>query len=167
MSGTGIERRRHERFDLMAQVHVKHGTVDFVLELVNISESGAMLELGSLKAPPWVRAGKDVSITLFDEETLEDIVIAASIVRALDNAFAVCFNNVTDELREAILRVIRNAVAEAQRASAEARRIAAGAPPRPDALPANRLPAGGARVPKDVRADDKKPVVPPPLPKES
>ncbi len=48
---TGVERRRHERYELMAQVRVQRGGTDYVLDLGNLSLSGALLSLGSLRKP--------------------------------------------------------------------------------------------------------------------
>ena len=53
-SAGSSDRRRHVRYDLIAQVHVRQAKSDYVLELRNISQSGAMAVLGTLARPSWI-----------------------------------------------------------------------------------------------------------------
>ncbi len=62
---SGTERRRSPRHELLAQVRVTRGRTDIVMELVNISRSGALIDMGSVKQPNWVDVGRvlDIAIT--------------------------------------------------------------------------------------------------------
>jgi len=61
----GAERRAYSRHELMASVHVRHAAVDHVLELGNISRSGALVLLGSLPTPMWMTLGRQVELLIF------------------------------------------------------------------------------------------------------
>lgn len=60
----GAERRRFQRHEMMASVHVRHAAVDYLLELGNVSRSGALLLLGSLPKPVWMTLGRKVELSL-------------------------------------------------------------------------------------------------------
>ena len=49
---------------MMASVHVRHAAVDYLLELGNISRSGALVLLGSLPQPLWMTLGRKVELSL-------------------------------------------------------------------------------------------------------
>ncbi len=86
-----IERRRHARYDLFAQVRVKKGRVDYVLELSNISQSGALVHLGSLKKPKWVAVGRIVQLAIINPKTLKTVKIKGRVVRVVKRDKAVAF----------------------------------------------------------------------------
>ena len=96
----GAERRRHERYELLAQVHLKFGTEDFVLELGNLSRSGALLCLGSLKTPGWVRLGKTLRLGIINPQTLDPVEVTAEIVRIHQDLAGPGFAVEFDELDE-------------------------------------------------------------------
>ena len=77
------ERRAHPRFELMAQVRVKRGRVDFIMDLCNISQSGALLDMGSLKTPSWVQTGRVVQIFIIHPEDLDTIAVQGEIMRVV------------------------------------------------------------------------------------
>lgn len=117
----------------MAQVRVKRGRNSLVLDVVNVSESGALVDLGSLDRPNWVRPGRTVEMILFvlDEDAeLAPINVWADIVRVVDDPtgvqFGVCFQDPDGTVAASILRLAE-----------------AAAPPRPAAqpppLPSRRL----------------------------
>jgi hypothetical protein len=91
------ERRRDPRFEILAQVRVKSTETDYVLEVKNLSASGALIELGSLERPGWLKIGRRVELTLFvpDHEASADI--AGDVVRIVEDsrmcAFGVQFVN--------------------------------------------------------------------------
>lgn len=60
----GAERRRFQRHEMMASVHVRHAAVDYLLELGNVSRSGALVLLGSLPRPLWMTLGRKVELSL-------------------------------------------------------------------------------------------------------
>ena len=106
----GIERRVHPRFDLMAQIRVKRGSVTLVLELKNISKSGALIHTGSLKVPTWVRPYRDIELHILHPDDLEPIGVAAKIVRVDKTSngtlFAVHFDAPDQEALVGIDRLI-------------------------------------------------------------
>jgi hypothetical protein len=109
-STDGIERRVHPRFDLMAQIRVKRGSVTYVLELRNISKSGALIHTGSLKVPTWVRPYRDIQLYVLHPDDVEPIVLAAKIVRVDKTSdgtlFAVHFDGPDEEVKVGIERLI-------------------------------------------------------------
>ncbi|MFK7990612.1 MAG: PilZ domain-containing protein [Sandaracinaceae bacterium] len=58
-----IERRRHPRFPLLVQITVQRNDEDFVTELLDLSRSGARLDLGCA-SPPWVATKRAIEIHL-------------------------------------------------------------------------------------------------------
>ena len=111
-----IERRRHARFEVMAQVRVKRGRNAYVLDVLNVSESGALVDLGSLERPFWLAKGRIVEMILFlPLEDVEDVALApitawAEIVR-VDAApssirFAVAFRDEDGKIAQAIRHLV-------------------------------------------------------------
>ena len=107
---TGRERRRHERYDLLAQVRVRRGTVDYVVELTNLSLSGALLSLGSLRKPNWVQMGRATELAIINPETFDAVDIRGRIVRVAQDesgwSFAVEFVEPDDVARQGILQLV-------------------------------------------------------------
>ncbi len=108
-----IERRRHPRFEVMAQVRVKRGRNTYVLEVLDVSESGALVDLGMLTRPVWLLVGRRVELHLFPLESegeLAPVATWARIVRVVaapaGYRFAVEFEAETPGLREGITRLI-------------------------------------------------------------
>ncbi|MBX3275897.1 MAG: PilZ domain-containing protein [Sandaracinaceae bacterium] len=122
-----IERRRHARFEVMAQVRVKRGRNAYVLDVLNVSESGALVDLGSLERPFWLARGRLVEMILFlplDDVALAPITAWAEIVR-VDAApssirFAVTFRDPSGAIAPAIRHLVEVAT------------------PRPPPLPSRR-----------------------------
>ena len=79
--GTPSDRRRHQRFDLIAHVRVKRGRVDYVMELTNISRSGALVDMGTLDRPKWVSLDGEVEIGIIHPESLDIVPLTGKIVR--------------------------------------------------------------------------------------
>jgi len=75
------DRRRHERYDLIAQVHVKNAREDFVLELGNISTSGALLLLGSLGRPSWIDVDRLVDLSIVHPVTQDTALLHGRVMR--------------------------------------------------------------------------------------
>lgn len=65
----------------MAQVRVKRGKVDFLMELSNISMSGALVDMGTLRVPGWVKKGRVVEIGIIHPIDLDTITLQGEIVR--------------------------------------------------------------------------------------
>jgi len=81
MDPSSPDRRRHARYDLIAQVHVRQAKSDYVLELRNISRSGALVVLGSLSRPSWIDVDRVVELAIVNPETLDSIDVRARVVR--------------------------------------------------------------------------------------
>ena len=106
----GIERRRHPRFELMAQVRVKRGQVDYLAELSNISMSGVLLHLGTLKKPSWIDIGRVLEIGIVHPITLEPVMVHGKVVRIsqdeADTSIGANFADLTDEQQRSIERLV-------------------------------------------------------------
>lgn len=94
----------------MAQVRVKRGRVDYVLELTNISRSGAMVHLGSLKEPTWVAKNRAVELGVINPEDLETVALSGRVVRILSDeagsSFAVEFDALDGDAKEGLERLM-------------------------------------------------------------
>ena len=99
------DRRAHPRFDLLAQVHVRGGQTDLVLEIVNLSQGGALVDLASLRRPRWIAPAREVELRLMEEDGKTAFAATARIVRVVETldsrTFAVQFD---EELEEAVVR---------------------------------------------------------------
>jgi c-di-GMP-binding flagellar brake protein YcgR len=78
---TGVDRRQHRRFELLAQVRVKGSKTDLVMTLTNISQGGALVDMGSLEAPSWVDVGRVLEVGIIHPETLDVVDVQARVVR--------------------------------------------------------------------------------------
>ncbi len=86
MSVSHDDRRAHPRYELMAQVRVKRGQVDYVLDLANISRGGALFSSGSLKLPAWAVVGRTLEISIIHPETLDALDVQGEIVRVVSTS---------------------------------------------------------------------------------
>lgn len=99
----GDERRAYERFDLLAQVRVSGGMahVDYLMDIVNLSRGGALLDLGSIKRPSWIEIDRKVELRLQSPDDGLRIDVRGSIVRILETRqvrqFAVEFDEALDD----------------------------------------------------------------------
>jgi hypothetical protein len=88
---SGPERRRHPRYELLAQVRVKGAQTDLVASLSNISLSGALVDLGSLDVPRWIDVGRELEVSIVHPESLETVEVRGRVVRlAKDLSGCVC-----------------------------------------------------------------------------
>ncbi len=143
------ERRIAPRLDLMAQVRVKRGKVDFLMDLTNISMTGALVDMGTLRMPSWVKHGRIVEIAIIHPIDLDMINVFGKIVRIIADESSTCFAVHFMELQE-------EAVAGLERLHlAAATSEPAAAPPHLKSVP----------PPPHVRKGP--PPLPPPLPKST
>jgi hypothetical protein len=95
------ERRVHPRYDLLAQVSVRHGNVDHVLEIVNLSRGGACVDLGDEPRPRWLALHREVDLRLFDAEGRPVLESRGKVVRISETVdhrtFAVQFDALLDD----------------------------------------------------------------------
>jgi hypothetical protein len=107
------ERRVHPRYDLLAQISVRHGNLDHVLEIVNLSRGGALVDLGGEPRPRWLVLHRDVDVRLFDAEGRTVFERRGKIVRIAETlehrTFAVQFEDLLDDA------IVRGALAAAGR----------------------------------------------------
>lgn len=125
------ERRRHPRYEIAAQVRVKRGRVNYVLDIGNISLSGAFVRCDNLGDLPWFAVDKEVELDIFAYEDLENISLQARIVRVVEAGaaghpgFGVQFVNLTVDAYDKLFGLV-----------ALAARLSAEPPPLPGAEPA-------------------------------
>jgi hypothetical protein len=81
----GAERRRHPRYELLAQVRVNRGREDIVMEMVNMSLSGALIDMGSVDRPRWVDVGRTLEISITHPVSLDLVEVSGRIVRILED----------------------------------------------------------------------------------
>ena len=145
MSGSSSddwERRREARYQLLAEVRVSGAEPTPVLELGNLSRSGALVRFGDLPKPAWVRLGHTVEMDIINPNSLDTLEVTGEIVRVQEDADGHGFAVVFKGCDEAQIEIIDDLIDIADRISA--------LPPPPD--PARAAPPSSRRA------------VPPPLP---
>ena len=109
------ERRRHQRYDIMAHVRVSRGTVNYILDVTNISLSGLFVSTLGLPRSGQFSAGQSIELNLFLSEVAENIRVLGHIVRMVDRddpparGFGVEFVDVTEEARVGISLLVDTA----------------------------------------------------------
>jgi hypothetical protein len=78
------DRRRHPRYEIMAQVRVLRGTVNYVLDVSNISVSGLFVSTAGLPRMPWFRKDQQIELDLFVPEELDNIRVLGRIMRLVE-----------------------------------------------------------------------------------
>ncbi|MCP4601009.1 MAG: PilZ domain-containing protein [Proteobacteria bacterium] len=107
-----IERRGHPRYDLMAQIRVKRGRVNYIMNVKNVSISGMFVTTERVKQMPWFRIGQNLEIDIFTTEELENVRLSGRIVRIFDKGrseqkgFGVEFISIEKEIREKLSRLV-------------------------------------------------------------
>ncbi|MBW2454264.1 MAG: PilZ domain-containing protein [Deltaproteobacteria bacterium] len=97
----GTERRRHPRYELMAQVRVKHGKLDYLMDLVNISLGGALLHLGKLVRPGWLAVGRTLEVGIIHPIDYEPVLFDGRVVRLVEDEEGTTVAVEFDDLGEA------------------------------------------------------------------
>jgi hypothetical protein len=109
------ERRRHQRYDIMTHVRVWHGTVNYILDVTNISLSGLFVSTLGLPRSGQFSAGQSIELNLFLSEVAENIRVLGRIVRLVDRddpptrGFGVEFVDVDEEARLAVSLLVEAA----------------------------------------------------------
>jgi hypothetical protein len=123
---SGIERRRQPRYELMAQVRVKRGKVDYIMELHNISMTGALVDMGSLAKPSWVDMDRTVEIGIIHPVDLDTVEVRGRVVRVDrygdHTRYAVDFELDDDATREGSDRLVKVAMQSEAPPAADRRR---------------------------------------------
>lgn len=78
------ERREHDRYELLAQVRVKRGKINYLLEVRNVSASGAFIAIDDLRAMPWFRVDQELDMDIFAVEELDNLRIRGRVVRVVE-----------------------------------------------------------------------------------
>ena len=85
------ERRGSPRYDLMAQIRVKKGRVNYIMDVTNVSTSGAFITTDAHKSMPWFRVGQELQLNLFTIEPVgHQIIVQCSSPQTGDEARAAC-----------------------------------------------------------------------------
>lgn len=107
----GAERRRHPRYEILAQVKLARGDTTYVLDVENISETGACVRWHEAKAPPWLSLGKRVTMDMLAPELPRALALAGEIVHVGGGTpiqFGVRFDEVLPEgSAELLAQIIR------------------------------------------------------------
>jgi c-di-GMP-binding flagellar brake protein YcgR len=96
------ERRRHQRYSIMAHVRVTCGTVNHILDVTNISLSGVFVSTLGLPPTAEFRTGQPIELNIFLSESTENVRVFGRIVRTVKrddppaSGFGVEFDNVDD-----------------------------------------------------------------------
>jgi hypothetical protein len=106
------DRRRHPRYDIAAQIRVRYGRVNYVMEVGNISLSGAFVRCDDLERLPQFRIGQELDLDVFEFENLDNVSLRGRIVRivesggALRPGFGVQFVNPTPETYDKLFGLV-------------------------------------------------------------
>lgn len=98
---------RAERYALMAQVRVRRSKVDYVLDVIDISLSGALVDLGELARPDWLKIRQHVLLTLLLDGVQQELT--GEVVRIVEDLegsrFAIRYTPdvAVDELRQLLM----------------------------------------------------------------
>jgi len=99
----------------MAHVRVRSGTINYILEVTNISLSGLFVSTLGLPRAGQFSAGQSIELNLFLSEVAENIRVRGRIVRMVDRedpparGFGVEFVDVDEEVRFAIALLVETA----------------------------------------------------------
>jgi len=77
----GSDRRRHPRFEILAQVRFRRAATIHVLDVGNMSLSGLFVRTPDEKMLRKVQVGETLELDLFTQEELENVRVTARVVR--------------------------------------------------------------------------------------
>lgn len=106
------ERRAQPRYDIVAQIRVKRGSVNYLMDVRNISMSGAFISSDKLSELSWAREGTQMEIHLFDLEDRRSVDVEASIVRVVGpgepgkTGFGVRFGKLDEERTRSLFEMV-------------------------------------------------------------
>ena len=110
------ERRIHPRHAVLAQIRIRHDSVNHLMEVGDISLSGMFIRASNLRRLPGFEVGTDIEMALFSIEDLDNVELTGRIVR-LSNAeiddetgFAILFVGLTEQLRRNLAKIIQSAL---------------------------------------------------------
>ncbi|MBI5502970.1 MAG: PilZ domain-containing protein [Deltaproteobacteria bacterium] len=139
------DRRRHPRFEILAQVRFRRIAAIHVLDVGNISLSGVFVRAPDEKSLRRVQVAETLEVELFTQEELRNIPVRTRVVRIVgdgppsNRGFGLEFVDPDEATRAAIARLVEAAAG-----------VPAGPPPlprTPSEPPFVMLPAGHAKGP--------------------
>lgn len=99
------ERREYRRYDVAAQIRLKHSLVNYIMDVSDISLSGAFVATEKLDKMPWFKVGEELEMEIFTTEDLENIKVIGMISRVESKSgesgqgFGVQFTSINDFMR--------------------------------------------------------------------
>ncbi|MBN1772723.1 MAG: PilZ domain-containing protein [Deltaproteobacteria bacterium] len=112
---TSSERRRHPRYEILAQVRFRHADTNHVLDVANISASGLFVRVTSEAMLRRVEAGERLELDLSTERELVNIRVKARVVRIVGGGeargwgFGLEFADLDPPVRRAVDRLVAEA----------------------------------------------------------
>jgi Tfp pilus assembly protein PilZ len=80
MAPEAPEKRQHPRYEIMAQIRVKRGRTNYIMDVRNVCLSGLFVSSENIKQMPWFREGQELEMDLFTQESLENVRVKGRIV---------------------------------------------------------------------------------------
>jgi hypothetical protein len=117
----GNDRRRHPRFEVLAQVRFRRAKTIHVLDVGNISQSGLFVRTPDEKMLHKVQVGEALELDLFTQEELENVRVPARVVRivaegpATSWGFGLQFTGLDADAKVGIERFVARASALSER----------------------------------------------------
>ena len=113
----GGDRRRHPRYEILAQVRFRRIAATHVMDVGNISRSGLFVRAPDEKALRRVHVAETLELELFTQEELRNVPVRARVVRIVGDGpperwgFGVEFDGPDDAARAAIAALVAQAAA--------------------------------------------------------
>lgn len=116
------ERRVAPRYEIMAQVRVKRGRINYVLDVRNISISGVFVSTEGLDKKNQFRVGQDLDMVLFEPGQLDQLQVNGRVVRIVlgdgevaESGVGVQFVDPSPEVRAVLEQVVDRAAEDSLR----------------------------------------------------
>ena len=109
------ERRRYPRYEIIAQVTIRSGGENYLMDVGNISCSGVFISGDNLDSISFLYEGQELEMDLFTTAHLENIRMKGRIVRfeygsdGEKKGFGVEFAKATAETNDELLRLVNMA----------------------------------------------------------
>jgi hypothetical protein len=97
------ERRKHPRYDIIAQIRVKRGRINYIMSVKDLSISGIFVATDRIKELTAFRVDQELEMDLFVPDILDNVRVHGRIVRIQDqgadgdSGFGVRFANLCEE----------------------------------------------------------------------
>ncbi|MBI5490602.1 MAG: PilZ domain-containing protein [Deltaproteobacteria bacterium] len=111
------DRRRHPRFEILAQVRFRRMATTHVMDLGNVSVSGAFVRAADEKSLRRVHVAEILELELFTQEELQNVPVRARVVRIVGDGppaewgFGLEFIDLDETTRAAVVRLVEQAAA--------------------------------------------------------